>query len=114
MSGKKRAWGEVQIEFNVEVLVPANASLEECEAAIDEEAREQAGNLSADITFARLTDVEDGIQDVECMECGEPATRLHHDPRDPPLDTEPCICPDCRRTALEDMRDEIEAELDDE
>lgn len=59
----KRAWGEVTIEFGVEVMVDESANLKKCEAAILAEAKRQAGNLSTDIVYWNLTDVEDGIQD---------------------------------------------------
>ena len=42
-----------------------------------------------------------------CQECGVTRRRkLFEDPRDPPIDDEPCLCKDCYLAALDD---EIEA-----
>jgi hypothetical protein len=33
------------------------------------------------------------------------------DPRDPPLDTDPCLCGDCYRNAVEELVEELEARI---
>lgn len=47
----------------------------------------------------------------ECAECMEKARKLFDDPRDPPLEEEPCLCLDCLLTALADEIEEKEREL---
>ena len=40
---------------------------------------------------------------MRCQECRRTGFRiLYDDPRDPPLDTEHCLCHECYRDALED------------
>lgn len=46
---------------------------------------------------------------MKCLECDERAakTQLRVDPRDPPLDTKPCLCVPCYIAALEYMVEEL-------
>lgn len=43
---------------------------------------------------------------MKCFDCDSKTDRLFDDPRVPPLDTEPCLCRDCLRTAAEEMIEE--------
>lgn len=38
-----------------------------------------------------------------CQECEDEVEVLREDPRDPPLDTERCLCIDCYQVAVEDV-----------
>lgn len=44
---------------------------------------------------------------MKCQECkAKRLPRLHEDPRDPPIDDEPCLCDDCFRMAAEERIEE--------
>lgn len=47
----------------------------------------------------------------ECVECTAKVRKLYDDPRDPPLDEDPCLCLDCLVVALADEIEEKENEL---
>jgi len=47
----------------------------------------------------------------ECLECGNRTDRLIMDFRTPPLDTKPCICPDCYESEIELAVDNAENDL---
>jgi|HubBroStandDraft_2_1064218.scaffolds.fasta_scaffold07674_5 hypothetical protein len=46
-----------------------------------------------------------------CLECERPASRLYPDPRDPPLDIEPCLCSTCSRSAVDERIVDLENEI---
>jgi hypothetical protein len=43
---------------------------------------------------------------AKCQDCEEKKAK-HHDPRDPPLDTEICLCTGCYDNALSDMESDL-------
>ena len=45
---------------------------------------------------------------MKCQECDAKVKSLKDDPRDPPLDSEPCLCNDCYRIAAEDIIEELQ------
>ena len=47
---------------------------------------------------------------VNCIE-GCETTKLYHDPRTPPLDTEKCLCKECYIGAIEDEISEHENDI---
>jgi hypothetical protein len=48
---------------------------------------------------------------MKCQECERVRVVLMDDPRDPPLDTDPCLCGDCYRNAVEELVEELEARI---
>lgn len=49
---------------------------------------------------------------MKCMECELENGGLHNDPRQPPLDTEPCLCFQCLGAATEDRIEELKIEIE--
>lgn len=49
---------------------------------------------------------------MKCMECNE-AKAVANDPRNPPLDEDPCLCRDCVVDALDDAIGDLEQEIED-
>ena len=49
---------------------------------------------------------------MKCEECNSIEQTLYEDPRNPPLDEEPCLCNDCYINAVNDRIDELESELE--
>lgn len=48
---------------------------------------------------------------MPCLMC-EYGEVKHDDPRDPPLDTEPCLCNDCAYAAYDEAEQELQDALD--
>jgi len=48
---------------------------------------------------------------MKCQECERIRIVLREDPRDPPLDTEPCLCNDCYEIAANDVITELEERI---
>jgi hypothetical protein len=48
----------------------------------------------------------------DCQECGYEAKELHTDPRNPPLDTDPCLCTACALGAFDAVADEHKEEME--
>lgn len=48
-----------------------------------------------------------------CQNCEESVRKLVRDPRDPPLDTGPCLCKECYEIAAQDVIDELEGRIED-
>lgn len=55
---QKRAWAQVQIEFDLEFMVPFGVSIDEAEKEALRLAKLEAGKLSSDITRCDVTDIE--------------------------------------------------------
>jgi hypothetical protein len=49
---------------------------------------------------------------MKCLEC-EDKRATRKDPRNPPLETGKCLCPDCRKAAVEQLCEDLEQELRD-
>ena len=48
---------------------------------------------------------------TNCYECGEAEAKFE-DPRTPPIEVGLCLCSVCLQPAIEDRREELEAELE--